>query len=319
MNTRWLAKSLATGLLLLCGACGSGETHLSDAGPWLVPNEGCAVFGALVFWAAPRDVDWVAVGDFNGDGQADVAEASYGASVGVLLGNGDGTFGPAVPVGAAGLDAGAIFTIGGAPLGQGVGDTLIVNDRYWGVVDLVAMASDGGWEVTASLGGPQGDGGRVLGEPASIAVGDLDGDGRVDLAVADEGSSTGGVVVFWNRPTGFVPARTPGEQPSYVVSIADFDHDGRPDIAMLWSDMTVAIQWNEGDGGFSEVAPLSRGTPASSSASDGGGGGGGARGGGGGQGGRGGGGGGRGPPPPPPPPPAPARRRAAPPPPPPRR
>ena len=35
----------------------------------------------------------VAVGDFNGDGKADLAVANYGSdNVSVLLGNGDGTF-----------------------------------------------------------------------------------------------------------------------------------------------------------------------------------------------------------------------------------
>ena len=54
----------------------------------------------LRVWTIPRDGDLraIAVGDFNRDGKLDLVIAnSEGNSVGVLLGNGDGSFGsPAV-------------------------------------------------------------------------------------------------------------------------------------------------------------------------------------------------------------------------------
>src|ERR1039457_1251383 len=53
----------------------------------------------------------VAMGDFNGDGKLDLAVASYYNNVGVLLGNGDGTFQTTV-----------YYTAGPGPYSVAVGD-----------------------------------------------------------------------------------------------------------------------------------------------------------------------------------------------------
>ena len=58
---------------------------------------------------------------------------------------------------------------------------------------------------------------------------DLDGDGRLDIAVAMVDS----VSVLLNRPEGFAPAPGspfPAGPGSYNVSLADLDHDGHTDV-----------------------------------------------------------------------------------------
>src|SRR5438552_918900 len=72
----------------------------------------------LLSFAAPLSVPTganptsVAVGDFNGDGKADLAAANLGdATVSVLLGNGDGSF-----------RTGASLVVGAGPLAVAVGD-----------------------------------------------------------------------------------------------------------------------------------------------------------------------------------------------------
>ena len=58
------------------------------------------------FSAAGDSPNAVALADFNGDGNLDVAVATNGFSshaVGILLGNGNGTFGPETTVAAAGF------------------------------------------------------------------------------------------------------------------------------------------------------------------------------------------------------------------------
>lgn len=66
-------------------------------------------------------------------------------------------------------------------------------------------------------------------DSASIAVGDLTGDGRSDLATADE--SPGAVSVFANRGRGFAEKLDypTGKTPS--LTIGDLNGDGRLDLA----------------------------------------------------------------------------------------
>ena len=60
-------------------------------------GNGNGTFQAAVNYAAGTYPYSVAVGDFNGDGKADLAVANYGSdNVSVLLGNGNGTFQAAV-------------------------------------------------------------------------------------------------------------------------------------------------------------------------------------------------------------------------------
>jgi hypothetical protein len=50
--------------------------------------------GTFTFSALLDSSGETTLGDFNGDGKLDVAEATFHEGVAVFLGNGDGTFGP---------------------------------------------------------------------------------------------------------------------------------------------------------------------------------------------------------------------------------
>src|SRR2546428_11846666 len=54
--------------------------------------QNCGIFAPTVSYGAGTNPNSVAIGDFNGDGKADVAVADYGGNVSILLGDGDGTF-----------------------------------------------------------------------------------------------------------------------------------------------------------------------------------------------------------------------------------
>ena len=199
----------------------------------------------------------VAVADVNRDGKPDLIVANSGniftndgGSVAVLLGNGDGTFQPAVAYSSGGGD---VMAVAVADV-NGDGNPDLLATDYWGypanTVSVLLGNGDGTFQPAVTYG----SGGA---SPTSIAVADLNGDNKPDLVVANQCfadcSGAGSVAVLLGNGDGtFQPAVAydPGGTEPDAVAVADVNGDGKLDIVVANAGGSVAVLLGNGDGTF---------------------------------------------------------------------
>jgi hypothetical protein len=174
--------------------------------------------------------DSFAVADLNADGNQDIVVVDYWSnSLTVLLGDGSGGFKQA---------SGSPFAVGAGPTSVAVGDF-----NHDGIPDLAATNSSDS-TVTVLLGDGSGNFSPAAGSPVALAtvpnalaVGDFNGDGISDLAIAgiQSASHAGFLTVLLGNGSGgfsFVAGApfTGGRDPESLV-VGDFNGDGIPDVA----------------------------------------------------------------------------------------
>ncbi len=186
------------------------------------------------------------VGDFNGDGKADLAAVNQGSNtVSVLLGKGDGTFQPRTD-----------YATGTTPVGVFVGDfngdgkaDLVVVNKGANSISLLLGNGDGTFVSKTDIALPL--------TPVAVTVGDFNGDGHADLAVATHNTSQDEVTLLpgngngtFQLPVSTITDTAPaigsvnlglaGTGVSSIVS-GDFNGDGNPDLVVVNNkDMLMA-------------------------------------------------------------------------------
>jgi hypothetical protein len=171
------------------------------------------------------------IADLDGDGRLDVVASTYtpsiGKAVGVLYGNAQGTFDPAVyyrtdPFGPIAV---------GDVTGDGRADVVILAA---GAIFVRAGNAQGGLDPPAYT--------QFAGSEGYVRIGDVTGDGRLDVVATRSWSSS--VCVFPGNAQGtFDPPATygaGGDQPS-GLELVDTNRDGRLDVLVAQPESGVCV------------------------------------------------------------------------------
>src|ERR1700674_995832 len=236
--------------LALCGPppCGLGQVGVllgNGDGTFQAPG----IYDSGAYWGYA-----VAVADVNGDGKPDLVVANGSTTVcetcgvstfGILLGNGNGTFKPAATY--------DLFADHGSPMSVAVAD---VNGDGKPDVMVTSVCAPGSCSSNSSVSVLLGKGDGTFQAPAiydsggfgttSVAVADVNGDGKPDLVVASNNPFSylycgsmcerGQAAVLLGNGDGTFQAPVTYDSDAYFsdgVAVADVNGDGKPDLVVV--------------------------------------------------------------------------------------
>ncbi len=238
--------------LVTVRAFGPGGSTPKTFNLTVTPPTACPAitFGAPANFPAGVIPRSVAVGDFNGDGNQDIATANDTSNnVSILTGNGTGSFSAAVN-----------FGVGTGPFSVAVGDfngdgnqDIATANSLSNNVSILTGNGTGSFSVAVNFG--------VGTSPFSVAVGDFNGDGNQDIA-ASNATSNSVSILTGNGAGSFTAAVNFGVGSNPLsVAVGDFNGDGNQDIAVANAiSNNVSILTGNGEGAFAAAVNIVVGT-----------------------------------------------------------
>jgi len=238
------------------GCTDTGDTFCQQSDVVVLEGDGTGAFSPAARFTVPGIAFDLATADFDGDGRLDLAvqngreNSSTVLEMSILLGNGDGTFGAPTQYG---------------DIGRGRGQILAADFDADGRPDVALIACCNSRNVSFLLNTGNGSFSesfpRVGYNAVGLAAGDADGDGHLDLAVANFDSDDVSILRGDGRG-GFAPAvQVPAGNGPGSLALADVDRDGRLDLT-VGNELsgTVLTRFGNGDGTFGTPARAIAGT-----------------------------------------------------------
>ena len=228
--------ALAAGNFTLKGHNDLAVVNYLDSSVSILPNDGTGKFGAAVTTSLTANAlpNGITAGDFNHDGNLDLAVANANSTLSVLLNN-NGKFPTHTDIG---VPSSAVWITNASLRGNGVQDLVAVISGVPGGAEVLLGNNDGSFAKPVFYASGI--------EPTSVAVGDFNADKLLDLVVTNGGDNT--VAILPGNGDGtfgpYIRFEAGGVASPEAVAAADFNNDGFLDFITANSSTTYTAYMN---------------------------------------------------------------------------